>query len=350
MKATNNKYITFDKFIDTALYNKDFGFYMKKNPIGSDGDFITSPNISILFSEMIAIWVIAFWEHLKYPKKINLIELGGGNGEMIYQLLKVFKSFPQFKSSCKIHIFEKSPFLVKVQKKKLEKYSVNWITKLSNIEKCPTIYLANEFFDSLPIKQFYKKKNSWFERCIKIENNNYKYFDIKFDIKKLEKKVGIKISKNQNFIEFSPLQFQYLKEISKAINANHGGLLIIDYGYIKGPMKNTVQSVSRHNKTKILKHVGNADITHLVNFKLLGKLAKKLKLKCSDIVTQGNFLINLGILKRAEIISKKLPFSKKTNVYYRLKRLIDDKQMGELFKVIFLTKNNIFFNKGFESD
>ena len=121
MKATNNKYITFDKFIDTALYNKDFGFYMKKNPIGSDGDFITSPNISILFSEMIAIWVISFWEHLKYPKKINLIELGGGNGEMIYQLLKVFKSFPQFKSSCKIHIFEKSPFLVKVQKKKIRK-------------------------------------------------------------------------------------------------------------------------------------------------------------------------------------------------------------------------------------
>ena len=108
-----------------------------------------------------------------------------------------------------------------------------------------------------------------------------KYFDIKFDIKKLEKKVGIKISKNQNFIEFSPMQFQYLKEISKIINANNGGLLIKDYGYTNGLMKNTVQSVFRHNKTKILNHVGDSDITHLVNFKLIAKLANKLKLNFS---------------------------------------------------------------------
>ena len=123
-----------------------------------------------------------------------------------------------------------------------------------------------------------------------------------------------------------------------------------DYGYTNGLMKNTVQSVFRHNKTKILNHVGDSDITHLVNFKLIAKLANKLKLNSSNIVTQRNFLINLGILKRAEIISKKLPFTKKTNIYYRLKRLIDNEQMGELFKVIFLTKNNTFFNKGFESD
>ena len=350
MQATNNKNITLDKFIDAALYNKDFGFYMKKNPIGLNGDFITAPNISILFSEMIAIWVVSFWENLKCPKRINLVELGGGNGEMVYQLLKVFKNFPQFSKSCKIHIFEKSPFLIKTQKKKLEKYNIKWITKLNNIEKFPTIFLANEFFDALPIKQFMKKKNSWLERCIKIENNKYKYSDLNFNIKKLEKKIGIKISKNQNFIEFSPMQFQYLKEISKIINANNGGLLIIDYGYTNGLMKNTVQSVFRHNKTKILNHVGDSDITHLVNFKLIAKLANKLKLKCSNIVTQRNFLVNLGILKRAEIISNKLPFSKKTNIYYRLKRLIDNEQMGELFKVIFLTKNNTFFNKGFESD
>ena len=87
MQATNNKHITLDKFIDAALYNKDFGFYMKKNPIGLNGDFITAPNISILFSEMIAIWVVSFWENLKYPKRINLVDLGGGNGEMVYQLL-----------------------------------------------------------------------------------------------------------------------------------------------------------------------------------------------------------------------------------------------------------------------
>ena len=92
-----------DKFINEALYNKKLGYYMKRNPFGAKGDFITSPNISILFSEMIAIWTISFWENLGCPKKFNLIELGGGNGEMVYQMLKAFNNFPVFKNSCKIY-------------------------------------------------------------------------------------------------------------------------------------------------------------------------------------------------------------------------------------------------------
>ena len=116
MKYINKKYITLDKFIDKALYKKNSGFYMNKNPIGKNGDFITSPNISILFSEMIAIWIISFWESLKYPKKINLIEMGGGNGEMTFQLLETFNNFPMFRDSCKTYIFEKSPFLKELQR------------------------------------------------------------------------------------------------------------------------------------------------------------------------------------------------------------------------------------------
>jgi len=91
MKISNNKHISFDKFVDIALYHKKTGYYMKKNPFGKDGDFITAPNISILFSEMLAIWCLAFWEHLGCPKKINIIELGAGNGEMMYQMIKAFK-------------------------------------------------------------------------------------------------------------------------------------------------------------------------------------------------------------------------------------------------------------------
>ena len=184
MKSTNKKLLALDKFIDNALYSKNSGFYMNKNPIGKNGDFTTSPNISILFSEMIAVWVISFWEHLKYPKKINIVEMGGGSGEMIFQLLKTFENFPMFKNSCKIYIFERSPFLIKLQKKKLKKFKVKWLKKLKNVEKYPTIYLANEFFDSLSIKQFFKKKNLWFERCVKMQNSRYQYFNVRYDIKK----------------------------------------------------------------------------------------------------------------------------------------------------------------------
>ena len=110
--------LTLDKYISKALYNKKNGYYMKSNPFGKNGDYITSPNISILFSEMIAIWIILFWENLKCPKKFNLVELGAGNGEMMYQLIKAFEKFPLFNKSCKINIIEKSIHLKKIQKKK----------------------------------------------------------------------------------------------------------------------------------------------------------------------------------------------------------------------------------------
>jgi len=96
MNLKNNRQIPLDKFINLALYHPKKGFYMKKNPIGKKGDFITAPNISILFSEMIAIWIVAFWENLNCPKKINLVELGGGNGEMLKQIILSSQKFPKF--------------------------------------------------------------------------------------------------------------------------------------------------------------------------------------------------------------------------------------------------------------
>ena len=115
-------------------------------------------------------------------------------------------------------------------------------------------------------------------------------------------------------------------------------------------MKNSVQSLYKHKKNEIFNNVGKSDITHHINFDLISKIAKKFKLKCSNIVTQSDFLVNLGILKRAEIISQNLPFTKKANIYFRLKRLIDKNQMGKLFKVVFIANNNSFFNRGFKTD
>ena len=158
MKLKSNKHIPLDKFIDLSLYHPQKGFYMKKNPIGKKGDFITSPNISILFSEMIAIWIVAFWENLNCPKKMNIVELGGGNGEMLKQILSSSEKFPDFNKSCNFFIHEKSPFLVKIQKFRLGKSKVIWIKNFKRLNNCPTIFIANEFFDALPIKQFIKKK------------------------------------------------------------------------------------------------------------------------------------------------------------------------------------------------
>ena len=342
------KHIALDKFIHRALYNSNSGFYMDKDPFGNKGDFITSPNISILFSEMIAVWTIAFWQKLKCPKKINLVELGPGNGEMILHMLSSFEKFQSFKKSCKIFLLEKSPFLRKIQKKKLKKFKVKWIKNLNEIKTGPKIFLANEFFDALPIKQFFKINNKWYEKYVDLsDKNNLKFVEIISNIKKLENKIGIKITNNQKFIEYSPLSFEYLKKISNQIKNENGGLLIIDYGYIEKSMIDSLQAIKKHKNTSVLKDYGNIDITYKINFKLIESLINYLKLKSQGITSQRNFLIKLGILERAEIISKNLPFSKKADIYFRLKRLIDKNEMGELFKVMLITNKKNNFNLGF---
>ena len=348
MSINKKKFISLDKFIDKALYDKKNGYYMKKNPFGKNGDFITSPNISILFSEMIAIWCIAFWQNLGSPRKINIVELGAGNGEMMYQMNKVFERFDKFNRSSKKIILEKSQILKKIQKKKLIFQKVLWIDKLNKIKKGPSIFLANEFFDALPIKQFIKKQNKWFEKKVKIINkNNIELVNKPTDICKLEKKIKIDLKHNQKFIEFSPLSYKYLKIISKKINQSKGGLLIIDYGYLEKQMKDSLQSVHKHKFNSVFENFSNSDITHNISFNFFKKILKKLNLRVVGITSQKEFLTKLGIINRAETIAKNLNFSKKANIYYRLNRLVDDKFMGNLFKVMFATKKNNKFNIGF---
>ncbi len=236
----------------------------------------------------------------------------------------------------------------KIQKQKLKKKKITWLSNIKKIKKKPTIFIANEFFDAIPIKQFIKLDNSWFQRYVgKTDNNKLFFFDKKFNMNNFENKIKYNISQKQSFIEYSEIGIDYLKNISEIIKKNNGGALIIDYGYFEEKMKNTLQAISNKKKSNILYNIGNSDITHNINFYLFKKIIRKIG-KIDDITTtQRNFLLKLGIKQRAEIISKKLPFSKKADIYYRLKRLIDQKQMGDLFKVMFIKNKNNKFNLGF---
>ena len=347
MILKNNIKIPLDKFIDKALYDKSKGYYTNNNPIGHEGDFITSPNISIMFSEMIAIWLISFWEKIGCPRKINIIELGAGNGEMIQQILKTIDNFKEFKSCAKIYIHEKSNYLKNIQKNKTKKYNVKWLDNLKAISKNPSIFIANEFFDALPIKQFIKKKNYWFERYVELKNKELYFVDIKLENSKIKKLLEKKATNNQNFIEYSPLAVKKLGIISKIIKSQNGGILIIDYGYCKKKMFNTLQSIRKHKKNNFFENIYKSDITHMINFNYYKNKMKDMKLDFIKITTQREFLIKMGILQRAEIVSKNIAFSKKSDIYFRLKRLIDKKEMGSLFKVLFATNKKNNFKLGF---
>jgi cyclopropane-fatty-acyl-phospholipid synthase len=350
MKFARINNLPLDQFINLALYDKNNGYYMKKNPFGEDGDFITAPNITRIFSEIIAVWTITFWKSIGSPKKFNLLELGAGNGEMMKVINETLKNFPECYNACNFIIYEKSDFLIKEQKKNLNSKKFSWSLNLKKINTNPTIFLANEFFDAIPIKQFFKKKDGWLEKFVDLNNpKKAKFIEEKIDIEKIEKNLNFEISKNQNIIEYSPDTFKYLSIICDLIKKNDGGMLIIDYGYEDSKMRETLQAVNNHKYSNILENIGDSDITYNINFQLFEKFLNQFKVIDSIFTNQNKFLTSMGILQRAEIISKNVAFSKKADLFYRVRRLIDEKQMGELFKVMLIKKKINNFKTGFSN-
>ena len=344
-----SKKISIDKFISNALYNKDHGYYSKKIPFGKKGDFITSPGISSLFSELIALWIILLWECMDKPKIFNIVELGPGNGQMCRVLLNVFKRFPVFFNSASIFLYEKSKNLEKLQKNNLNNSKIKWIKNFNKIKKGPIIFIGNEFFDAIPIKQFKKINNILYEQYVSLENNN----KIKTFLKKANPKIIVELKKfnllkDQSFIEYPKQGLAELDQIIKAIKRQNGGLLIVDYGFLKKKNSSTLQSIKNHKVNMIFKNVGNADITSLVNFELIKNYLKKKKLKVNNVVTQSFFLKKMGIMNKAEIIAKKMSFKEKSDLYFRVERLINTKQMGELFKFLSAFKLKKKFSLGFD--
>ena len=348
---TDKKDLPLDQFIEFALYDKVNGYYMKKNPFGKEGDFITAPNITRLFSEIIAIWVLTFWKSIGSPRKFNLLELGAGNGEMMKVIIETLKNFPECFNNCNFQIHEKSEFLKKQQQFNLKSEKMTWIDNIKINNLFPTIYLANEFFDALPIKQFFKRKEGWVERFVNFKDEkNAEFKEQLIDIKNIEQNLKFEISKDQEIIEYSPSSFEYLKDISNLIKNNDGGLLIIDYGYLNLKMKETLLAIKNHKHSNILEDIGDSDITYNINFNLFIRFVDQFDDLNFIITNQKKFLTSMGIIQRAEIISENIPFSKKSDLFYRIRRLIDEKQMGELFKVMLIKKHKNNFKTGFEID
>ena len=330
-----SKVIPVDKFLSNVLYDKKLGYYNSKIPFGKKGDFVTSPKITNIFSEIIAIWMISCWETFGRPKNLNIVELGPGDGSLTKILLRSFKKFPEFNSIKKLFLFEKSIFLKKIQKKNILDKSVKWIDNFDKIKKGPIIFFGNEFFDALPIKQFKKINKSLYEKNYTL-NQKFEIKEVFRKASKQDKKMikNFKTIKKLKFIEFPKLGFNELKKISKKISELQGCILFIDYGYLKPNNQNTLQSVIQHKKNKLLNNLGKADITAHVNFALLSEFFIKNNLKIKNIITQKNFLESMGILERAKIIAKKMKFTEQTDLYLRIQRLLSPKYMGNLFKVI----------------
>ena len=351
-KITSKKPLPVDDFIEKILYEPEIGYYSSKDPFGKNGDFITSPTISNLFSEIIGIWLISAWEKMGKPKVFNFVELGPGDGSLTKVIINTLKKFPECNKAIKIYLYEKSLFLKKLQKQNLDNKRIKWIKNFNSIKKGPVIFFGNEFFDAIPIKQFSNINNELFEKCYSVRDNIHiieKF--IRSNKKDVAQIMTFGTLKKLKFIEFPKKGLIELNPIIKKINKLSGGILLIDYGYLNSNNSNTIQAVMDNKKIStetMLKNLGKADITSLVNFNLLKEYFLKNNLKVKNVVTQKFFLERMGIIKRAQILEKKRTNEEQKYMKETLSRLLEKKQMGSLFKVIFgyKYKNNNFF--GFE--
>jgi NADH dehydrogenase [ubiquinone] 1 alpha subcomplex assembly factor 7 len=344
------KIIPLDKFIDIALYDKQLGYYENKKIFSRDGDFITSPFISSIFSEMISIWIVSYWIYLKKPKKINILELGPGNGLMINQIINSLKKIKTFDANFNIYLHEKSESLIKVQKENLNNFkNIVWIKNINKIKQYPTIIIANEFFDAFPIKQFFKINNNWHEQCISFKKNIKKiiYYKNKVNnniLKKYSKFFNINKSK---IIEYPVKIENYLNSISKIIKKNNGIFLTFDYGYSDIVGKNTLRAIKKHKIVDLLKEYTDCDITFDINFNILKNIFKKNNVRFIGAVSQNFFLQKLGIMERASQIVKKQNVIDSKNLILSINKLINPKEMGNTFKALAFCNKNCKFNLGF---
>ena len=349
-KIKKKKILPLDQYIDFCLYKFKQSYYQKKNKFGHGGDFVTSPHVSSIFSEMITIWIILFWNKIKKPKTLNILELGPGDGTMGKDIISSLGKINFFKSKVNYYFLEKSKSLKKIQKKNLKnEKNIYWIDNLKEFEKKDNlIILGNEFFDALPVKQFGKRGDSWFEKYVFFNKKKQLSFVFKKakleSIRKIEKIYNLKINK---FIEYPPILEKLIKNISDLLKNKNSIFLTIDYGEESRICNDTVQAIYKNKKSNILQNVGESDITYQVNFFHLIKLFKKNKLHLVEFTTQSNFLQKLGIKERAANAKKNLKKNQQLLLDSALKRLLHPLEMGSLFKVLIISNQ---YNTDFKYD
>lgn len=319
--------ITVADYWELCLAHPQHGYYMKQDPFGQEGDFITAPEISQMFGEMIGIWVADLWLKMGSPAMFVLTECGAGRGTMMQDLLRATRAVPGFHAALDINIVETSPHLRAVQKQNLTGYTIHWHDTLATVSELgPLVILGNEFFDALPIRQVVRADTAWRERMIGIDGDGLG-FGLGDEIPmsdRIETPIG-------SVFEFSPARDAVWTEMTGRIRLQGGAALMIDYGHAITGFGDTLQAVKDHAYANILETPGEADLTSHVNFERLKDIAKGLNPR---IATQGDFLRRLGIQLRAQTLSKTASTEQAAMLKAGLDRLIEDDQMGTLFKVL----------------
>ena len=336
-------YITISEFMIVALTSYPNSYYRAKNPFDYHGDFITSPEVSQIFGEILGVWVYQQWINKNKPSTIYLVELGPGRGVLMRDLLRAISHSEMF-NSVSVVLYDVNEVLIEEQKKNLKFFNrVKWIDKIEKFPQETSIFISNEFFDALPINQYVKENGRWYELVLMFSEENNIIFDkiLTSDLINDRLNHEHKNSRDGAIVEESKITAYYIKLLADHSENYNSISLIIDYGYNIEPSsrKNsqylaTLQAIKKHKYTILLDDIGSADISAHVDFYAIQKTAiYNSKVKTTKVITQREFLQKNGIeIRFKDLLSRNPSLSNVLNSQYS--RLVSKNQMGDLFKVI----------------
>jgi NADH dehydrogenase [ubiquinone] 1 alpha subcomplex assembly factor 7 len=325
-----------DRYMALCLGHPAHGYYMTRDPFGEDGDFTTAPEISQVFGELLGVWVAQAWAAIGSPSRFALVELGPGRGTLMADMLRVLSKMEACRKAAKVHFVEMSPVLRAAQLEKVP--DATWHDSVSSLTALPTIVIANEFFDALPIRQVERIDGAVFERRVVVKDSGLAVARVPSANRMAQDGV----------LEDSTIRNTIATHLGDHLKTVGGAGLIIDYGHVQSAMGDTLQAMKDHKYCAITEYPGEADVTSHVDFEALGKGFAKGGAKVLGVLTQGDFLEAMGLPARTEVLARTASGATKQNLVLASERLAHPDQMGQLFKVMAVagTANTSFYPFG----
>ncbi|KAF9329796.1 NADH dehydrogenase [ubiquinone] complex I, assembly factor 7 [Podila minutissima] len=355
-------------FMRQVLVNPLSGYYMKGDVFGTQGDFITSPEISQMFGELLGIWFLIQWQNIGKPSRVQLVELGPGRGTLMMDMLRAASRFKEFKKAISgVHLVEASPGLRKLQRQTLcdipiseeqigggsregitsaqrpDGLQISWHDVFDDLPGECSLIVAHEFFDALPIYKFEKTTEGWRELVVDLEEEESSPYHLRFVLAPGPTQASRAFAEHPAYdhfqpgdrIEISPDSFRVAHEMAKHMNKHGGSALIVDYGkdHIQG---DTLRGIHKHKFTHVLTQPGNVDLSADVDFEYLKQATEEL-VDCHGSVTQAHLLHSLGIGARLDMLLAKASAARREGLISSYHRLVDPKEMGNVYRVMAMT-------------
>jgi len=331
-RIAQNGPISVADYMTECLLHPVHGYYTTRDPLGAQGDFVTAPEISQMFGELVGLSLAQSWLDQGHPDHFVLAELGPGRGTLMADILRATRSVPGFHDAAEIVLLEVSPALRDVQAQTLQGHSPRWIDLITALPEAPLFLVANEFFDALPIRQFLRDGDGWRERLIGA-NDKSLTFGLGPQAPQVALKDRLEDTKDGDLVELCAAAIPIMTVVAGHIGTHGGAGLIVDYGDWHS-LGDTFQALKRHERTDPLDTPGQADLTAHVDFEPLALAARAAGCAHSRLTTQGVFLERLGITARAQALARSLGGSELDSVIDAHRRLTHPEEMGNLFKVL----------------